>query len=122
MIDLSLYRFRVGVYHGKSINRCPKQLKTGKTGGIFNLDSFNQDFFIICFFNIFKFCPALGLSSRTILLYLFCVLYMIYVVTSSLLMACVSINARPSYDFNCLGGGPNNAYGYERGQTNVTYF
>ena len=47
---------------------------------------------------------------------------MIYVVTSSLLMACVSINARPSYDFNCLGGGPNNAYGYERGQTNVTYF
>ena len=120
MIDLVLYRFRVGVYHGNSLSRKLRRSKTGKTGSIFNQDSFNHDFFILDFFNTFKRYPVSGLSSSIILLYMFCILYMIYVVATSLLMASASPLSRPSFSYNCLGGGPSVALSYTL--TFITYF
>ena len=107
MIDIVLYRFRVGVYHGNALGREQKQRRTGKAGSIFNLDffNFNKRYFI-------QYHPAP--SSAVYLCYIFCLMISIWILTNSLLMVSdtFSLQACPSCSYSCLGGGPSYAFIY----------
>ncbi len=101
MIDISTYRFRVGVYNANITAQHSKRLKSGKrptgTGSII-LDQHD------------------GYISSSVVLFLFYILFIAYFVTISLLMVLkLSPKACPSYNRDLLSRLPYNiAFSYSK--------
>ena len=113
MIDLVLYRFRVGVYHGNATTKHPRSgVKTGNS--IPNQSIFDYwESYPLSFLSYPFGYHQHGVGNNTILYYLFYAWFIIYLFTSSLLtLGLITVCPIYTYSHVFLAGGPSFAFNY----------